>query len=415
MTNDSNTSYWLATAPDWPAAPTALPDQAELVVLGAGIMGAATAYWLARLGVPALVLERNPAPSRGATGRNAGMHVPGAADGYADTVDRLGRAAARTIMQTTETNLQLLEDVLAREHIDAGYHRTGLVDLAPAGDEGLRTQLSAALLREDGFAADWLNRAEAETMWGTALGPNYVGAMYNPKAGAFHSARYTQGVTAAAQRLGAQFHFDTPVTAVVPEGEAWQVLTTRGAVRAAQVVVAVNAWAGELFPALAPVLTPVRGHILVTEPVAGLEQMRPWSANSGYEYGRRLPDGRLLIGGQRRSRADREEGYPPAPGQNAPPIEPAVVAAIEAALPQIIPAAAGAVTSRHWSGVMDFSPDHQPLIGAWPGRRGLWLLVGFSGHGMAFSQVLPYGLAAQITGGDGPAVPATYAPARLLG
>lgn len=411
---DGNQSYWLATAPDWPAAANALPDRAELVVLGAGIMGAATAYWLARLGARALVLERNAAPSGGATGRNAGMHVPGAADGYADTVDRLGRAAARTIMQTTEDNLQLLEELLARENLAADYRRTGLVDLAPAGDEGARTQHSAALLRADGFAAEWLNRAEAEAAWGTPLGAGYVGAMFNPKAGAFHSARYTQGVTAAAQRLGAQFHFETAVTGVLPEGDEWQVLTSRGPVRAAQVVVAVNAWAGELFPALAGVLTPVRGHILVTEPVAGLEHLRPWSANSGYEYGRRLPEGRLLIGGQRRSRPDREEGYPPAPGQNAPPIEPAVVAALEAALPQIIPAAAGAVTSRHWSGVMDFSPDHQPLIGAWPGRRGLWLLVGFSGHGMAFSQVLPYGLAAQITGGDGPVVPAPYAPARLL-
>ena len=127
-----------------------------------------------------------------------------------------------------------------------------------------------------------------------------------------------------------------------------------------------------------------------------------------------LPDGRMLFGGMRLTRADRDIGYAPAARQNAPPIEPAVVAALEAALPKLVPAAAGARTERHWSGVMDFTADHQPIIGAWPGRPGLWLLVGFSGHGMPYSQVLPYAVAAQIAGKDGPAVPAAFAPGRIL-
>ena len=153
--------------------------------------------------------------------------------------------------------------------------------------------------------------------------------------------------------------------------------------------------------------------ILVTEPLAGVE-VGPFSANAGYEYGQQLPDGRVLFGGMRLTRADRDVGYAPAAGQNAPPVEPAVVAALEAALPQLVPAAAGARTERHWSGVMDFTADHQPLIGAWPGRPGLWLLVGFSGHGMPYSQVLPYAVAAQLAGAEGPAVPAAFAPGRLL-
>jgi glycine/D-amino acid oxidase-like deaminating enzyme len=239
-----------------------------------------------------------------------------------------------------------------------------------------------------------------------------VGALHKPRGAALHSARYTQGVAAAAARLGAAFCYRTAVSGVEAEGDGWRVATARGEVRARQVVVALNAWAGDVFPALAPLLTPVRGHILVTEPVAA--RLRPWSANAGYEYGQQLPDGRLLIGGQRLSRADRDEGYPPAPGRNAPPVEPAVVAALEAVLPQIVPAAAGAVTERAWSGVMDFSPDHHPLAGAWPGRPGLWVLVGFSGHGMPYSQVLPYALAAQMAGGDGPTIPSAFAPGRFL-
>ncbi len=408
---DGNQSYWLATAPAWPGTPSALPDRAEVVILGAGIMGAATAYWLARLAQRAVVIERNAGPSAGATGRNAGLHIPGAADGYADTTDRLGQMAARAIAQATERNRQLLEAVLAREGIEAEYRQTGFLALA-AGDEAAGVQHSAALLRADGLAGEWLDRAAAEAVWGTRLGEQFAGALFNPGGAALHSARYTQGVAAAAQRLGAQFCFGTAVTGVDEDGDGWLVTTNAGTVRAAQVVVAVNAWAGELFPQLSTVLLPVRGHILVTEPVAA--RLRPWSANAGFEYGQQLPDGRLLLGGRRKSRPDRDEGYPPASGQNAPPVEPAVVAALEAALPEIMPAAAGVATSQTWSGVMGFSPDHQPLAGAWPGRKGLWMLVGFSGQGMPFSQVLPYGLAVQMAGGDGPAIPDAFAPGRLL-
>jgi len=54
-----NLSYWLDTAPPFTAAAAPLPAQAGVVILGAGIMGSALAYHLARAGQPPLVLERN--------------------------------------------------------------------------------------------------------------------------------------------------------------------------------------------------------------------------------------------------------------------------------------------------------------------------------------------------------------------
>jgi len=63
---------------------------------------------------------------------------------------------------------------------------------------------------------------------------------------------------------------------------------------------------------------------------------------------------------------------------------------------------------------MGFTPDHQPLAWAWPGRPGLWLLAGFSGHGLPFSQALPQARAARLTGQAGPAIPHVFEPGRLL-
>src|SRR5205085_3431063 len=130
-------------------------------------------------------LERNAAPSGGATGRNGGLHIPGAADGYADSADRLGRAAVRAIAQATDTNRQLLEALLEREGLDVGYRRTGFFALAGA-DEADQVRRSATLLREDGFAAEWLDRADAEAAWGTRLGALFAGAMFNAHGASLH-------------------------------------------------------------------------------------------------------------------------------------------------------------------------------------------------------------------------------------
>jgi glycine/D-amino acid oxidase-like deaminating enzyme len=199
-----------------------------------------------------------------------------------------------------------------------------------------------------------------------------------------------------------------------PGGQGWLVRTPRGKVIGDQVIIALNAWAGDFFPELRRIITQVRGHVILTGPVSF--QVRPWGANHGFEYGRQLEDGRLLVGGQRESRADLDLNYPPPPGENVPPVEPAVVEALAQFVPSIFPEAAGAPVVHHWTGIMDFSADGQPLIGAWPGREGLWLMVGFTGHGMPFSQVLPCALAARLGGGSshGTAVPAAFDPARLL-
>jgi glycine/D-amino acid oxidase-like deaminating enzyme len=159
-------------------------------------------------------------------------------------------------------------------------------------------------------------------------------------------------------------------------------------------------------------LTPVRGHIALTAPVDF--SVTPWAANHDFEYGRQLEDGGLLIGGMRRVRADLELGYAPRPGENAPDAQPEVVAALRDFIPRLIPAASDARVVHHWTGVMDFSPDRHPLAGVWPGCAGVWMIVGLSGHGMPYTQVLPRAIAAHIAGVDGPSLPAAFAPSRFL-
>ena len=410
-------SYWLNTAPPFTSPALPLPAECQLVILGAGIMGSALAYYLALAGQPPLVLERNAHPAGGATGRNGGLVIAGTAQSYRATAARLGQAAAREIAQLTHHNRQLLQALLSNEGIDAGYAVTGFISLAATLDEAEELQASAAALRADGqdeHHAEWLDRAAAQACLGTALGPQFLGGLFKPGEGVIDSARYTFGVAQAAARRGARFAYGTNVQAVAPAlgGRGWAITTARGTVLAQQVVVTLNAWAGELFPELDAVIVPTRGHVLLTTPVDF--KLRPWSANWGYEYGRQLETGQLLVGGKRESRADMDRGYRPPPGGNAPDPLPELVAALSAFVPEIFPAARNLPIVQHWTGLMGFTPDDQPLAGAWPGRDGLWLLAGFSGHGLPFSQALPQALAARLTGQPGPAIPIAFEPGRLL-
>lgn len=411
----SNVSFWLQTAPLFSAAALDLPPQAEIAILGAGIMGSALAYWLARAGQRPLVLERNAHPAGGATGRNGGLLVSGPSQPYHVAIEKLGRIAAREVMRATLLNQQLLEEVLARESIEANYARTGFLALGSTSPEVAGLQASVRELGGDGFAAEWLDRTAMIEKLGTTPGPEYVGALFKPDDGKIHSARYAFGVARAAQQLGARFAFGAPAQRVEPGpgGQGWRIRSDRGNVIAEQLVIALNAWAGDLFPELRELIVPTRGHILLTAPVDF--KLTPWVANEGWDYGRQLETGQLLVGGQRICRPDLDRGHAPPPGENVPPIQPEVIAALRSIVPKLFPAATKAPIARCWTGTMAFTPDQQPLVGQWPGREGLWLLAGFSGHGMPFSQVMPGALAARLTGSDGPAIPAAFNPAHFLG
>jgi Glycine/D-amino acid oxidases (deaminating) len=142
-------SYWQATAPA-PVMSTDLPATAQIVVVGGGFFGAATAYFLARAGAAPLVIEQ-VAPAYGATGRNGGFHVVGTAEGYADAVARLGRDTARAVMQITLDSRALLRQVIAEEQIACDYREPGHLNLALGDAQYADLRRHVAALRADGL------------------------------------------------------------------------------------------------------------------------------------------------------------------------------------------------------------------------------------------------------------------------
>jgi len=138
------------------------------------------------------------------------------------------------------------------------------------------------------------------------------------------------------------------------------------------VVVCGDGFTAQLLPELADHVRPTRGQVLVTEPLPTLRYDRPHYARHGWDYWQQLPDGRLVIGGQRDAALSEE-------GTDVDATTEIVQRRLEALVEQLVghrPRVDG-----RWSGMWGTTPDLLPLVGRVPGRDGVWIAGGYSGHG----------------------------------
>ncbi len=396
-------SYWHATAPALvPDDP--LPAEAEVVVIGGGMLGCWTAYWLARSGVAVSLVERTTI-GWGATGRNGGFLGSGTAVGYLDAIERYGRADARDLWHLTQAGQRLAMQVIAEEEIDCDLRSPGILSLALTEETLDEMRRDTDAMRADGFDGGVVDRRGAQEIIRTPLGPEITGGgFFSRVGGQLHSLRYLTGIATGARRHGARL-CQAGVTSLVAEPDGTRVETTAGTIRAGRVVVAVNAWSDELIPALAGMIVPTRGQILAYEPIppvftTGLAA----SVTSSGEYWQQTPDGAIVIGGCRADAPNGDLGV-----RDLEPT-PDVTDAIAAVLPRLFPELDGLRVARRWAGPMAFTADYLPVADAAPDLPGVWFAGGFCGHGMPYGprvgQLLAEAAATGVT-------PAALAPLRI--
>ncbi len=399
-------SYWQASANPGRLAAEQLPRTCDVLVVGGGLLGVATAYFLARSGVDVVVVEREMIGA-GATARNAGFVVSGTAEAYPLAVARHGRAIASKVWQFTLDNRALLREVLQEEDISCDYREPGHLSLASSEAEWEIHQQTSAMLKEDGITTELLDRSQLQSCLQLELAPSVLAARFSPEEGQLHSAKFVYALARAAKARGARFVLGYEALSLTRHGDRWDVTVEGGggrhAISAACVVCALNAWLPRLLPAIKQYILPVRGQVLATAP---LPRYFPCalSADGGYQYWQQLPDGRIVLGGCRPVVPDREVGY------DVPDIRPEVQHALSNYLRTLFPGLPELPVEHRWAGIMAFSPDSLPLIGPVPGADGLFVAGGFTGHGMPFGLRAGQQLALSYTQG---CTAGTLAPFRL--
>lgn len=390
----------MSTVSAWQAGLREPPLSCDVAVVGAGIAGASAAYWLRQLrpalGVMLLDAER---PGAGASGRNAGFVLQGAGSDYALDVHRHGPSAARRLWNLTRENRDLIASDLGGSA--AGFEATGSLVAAGDAEEDARLRRAFALMRADGLPAAYLPaRAFAER----TLSRGFFGGLYTTTGGVVHPARLVARIVAASGADVRPNHRAATVERLT-DGRL-RVTTSARDVVADAVVLALNAYAPRVVPALSAWVRPVRAQMLATAPGGPRELSPPVYSHEGYYYLRQLDDGAVLVGGARHRHAAAEIGYEDATTT-------ALQADLEGYLAHHFPSMATAPVARRWSGTMGFSPDGLPVVGAVPGLPGAVAACGFTGHGMAYGVRIGRMLAEMALGNARPADADLFAPERL--
>lgn len=286
-------SLWL----DTPYAPCPSLDRditVPVAIIGGGISGISTAYWLSQHGIPCAVLEQHTVAS-GATGRNAGFLLEGTVPDYPELAAAWGRATARALWDFTIENRGRVQDACAREGIDCELIACGSVVAAASDEELAALTLHADMLSQDGYACDLLDRrAVLEELSGAGA---FTGGLRNPRDHGLHPVRFVRGLQHAAERGSAATFEATTIRAIEPNGTTWKVLTPSRTVRADHVVLSLNAYTSLVDPTWTNLIQPVRGQVLATGPVGPRRFRHLFYANQGFEYWRQLPGGEIVLGG----------------------------------------------------------------------------------------------------------------------
>jgi gamma-glutamylputrescine oxidase len=372
----TTTSYWLEEHAD--PFPRRRPSgTVDVIVVGGGVTGCSCALTLARHGLRVRLHEARTVAG-GASGRNGGFALRGGAVAYDVARSELGRERARALWELTERALDRMASLAG----DA-LRRVGSLRLA--ADDAERDALAAehAALREDGYAVEWRD------VLPPPLDRLFRGAILHPRDGALQPARWVRRLAAQAADAGAEIVEGSPVDV--------------DALDARTVVVAADGLTAALLPELGGAVWPVRGQVLVTEPLAERVFERPHYARAGYDYWQQLPDGRLVVGGKRDASLDTENtAVEETTGLIQERLD-AFVVDLLGRLPRI---------THRWAGVWGTTRDGLPLVGRVPGRDEVWVAGGYSGHGNVLG--LACGdLVARAVVGEQPPELELFAPARL--
>ena len=389
-------TYWVASAgtPPDDDGPITHDIDADVVIIGSGSTGIATALYLAQEhGIQAVVLEANRA-SWGCSSRSGGQGQN--ANGRlkrSQWIARWGLDVAKkldTEVRAGFENFKYLTTQIACEAFDGGHlhlaHRPA--KLAP-----LRTE--AAVMREQfGYATRMLTAEEVRCEYCDER--EQAGAMFEAEGVGIHPLKFTYGLIRKARALGVRLHTASPVQGWYTVAGMHHLQTPGGTVRARRVAVCTGGYTGQgLNPLLKNKIMPILSNSVVTRPLTDAEMKATHFKSHIFLtdtrtlrfYYRLLKDRRLQIGSRSAvTGADAEA--------------PAHLKLLTDAIARKFPPLAGITIEHSWWGWVDVSHDMMPRITQPDRSKNIWYAVGFGGNGVSSSTWAGKRLAEQVAGKD---------------
>lgn len=333
--------------------------KADVIIIGAGIIGASCAFRLSEQGLKVLILEAQNAPAMGSTGRSA---------------------AGVRVQFTEEVNIRLSWDSIKEyQHFadlygeDAGYRPIGYLLLV--SPERLSVHLEGVRLQERiGVPVQVLSTEEAQRL--IQFEPADIScATFGLDDGVVDPHLVTFTYLRLAKERGAILYLETPLIKANRVGDVWQVETLKGTFEGTYLVNAAGSWAGEVAAraGLEVPIHPVRRNVYATAQTSW-HHSYPLTIDLQSGFYLRSEGRRILFG---RSNPDELPGF--TEGIDWDWLEPTLRVGIAR-----FPWLEEVRLDRHacWWGYYEVTPDHNPILGRFPSVENWINAAGFSGHGV---------------------------------
>lgn len=393
----ASVSLWFdqadADAPGRPREPLDGDTTADVVIVGAGLTGLWTAYYLLEAD-PALdvLLVEQAVAGFGASGRSGGWcsaQLPTTADTLAR---RHGADAARAMRAAMRDTVVEVGGVAAAEQIDCDFAYGGAVALArtPAQCARLATAAAAA-----GTWGDEIDLLTADQVAAHVRASGVLAGAWTPDCARVQPVRLTRGLVEVVTARGARLAEGTRALRISPRA----VVTDRGTVRARYVVRATEAWTTTL-PGTRRDIAPVYSQMIATEPLPQVV----WDT-IGLDRGQTVTDARHLTGSGQRTADDRlafggragsyHLGSAVRPELDQDPVR---TRRLRRTLIDLFPAARHARITHAWGGPLGVPRDRQASVGL--GEDGIAWAGGYADTGIATANLAGRTLADLLTGTD---------------
>ena len=348
-------------------------ETADVCIVGAGFTGVSAALHLAERGYSVVVLEAARV-GWGASGRNGGQVGSGLRESMGALERSLGSLRAGALWALCEEAKGIIAERIARHGIQCDWRAGNLLASTRERYMGWIEREAELCHRRFGYRGyRMLSRAEMREEVASAC---YVGGRMDEEGGHLHPLRFVLGMAEAAARAGVRI-FEGSRVERIRWGSPARVSTAHGAVDAGYVVLAGNAYLGRLEPRIESRIMPIVNHVLATEPLG--ERRARSLIRSGacvhstrfvVDYYRCTADHRLLFGGGE-TYSDRPLDDPRA--------------FVRRYMLRVFPQLADVRIDHAWSGRLAITMNRLPHVGRLAPNG--YFAQGFSGHGVALTQI----------------------------
>ena len=342
-----------------------MAETADIVIIGAGIVGCSIAYHLALQRAGSIVVLERELVCSGATGKSAG----GIRQQFATEVNLRLSLASLKMFHTMKDELG----------VDPEFRQVGYLFMASTPSELEMFRRQAEIQRRHGIPVQIVATDDIRRLVPCVLVEDILGGAFCPTDGYAAPYEVTVGYAAAARRLGVKIQEKREAAAILRDGaRVAGVQTPQGAIQAPVVVNAAGPWGG-IVGALAGVEVPVkpfRRQIFITRPLPEFSTEPPLTIDYHRSWYFRGEMGGCLFSGPK----DEESTF------NTNVDWEHLAESVATAVARV-PALEQAEINRGWAGSYDISPDNNAILGAVPELAGFYLATGHSGHGFMHGPV----------------------------